>query len=90
MPVLLITYTLKNNEKDYSQLFEAIKNNSNGWWHYLKDAWIVNSSLDHQEYADRLYPFIEKTDYFLVVKITKNYQGWLPKDAWDWLNKLNY
>ena len=88
--VLLITYTLRNSLKDYTPLFEAVKNNSLRWWHYIDSAWIVETMLTPDALAGDLYPFIEQTDYLLVVRIVNEHQGWLPEKAWEWLNSLNY
>lgn len=90
MPVLLVNYALRNANKDYSNLFATIKNNSKKWWHYLDGTWIVDTNDSADAFAKKLYPFIEKSDGLLVVKITREHQGWLPKDAWDWLNDLIY
>ncbi len=90
MPVLLVTYTLRNEVKDYSPLFEAIKNGGTRWWHYIDTVWIVETTLTADQFAHKLYPFIEKPDYLLVVRIMNEHQGWLPKEAWDWINSLNY
>jgi len=89
MPVLLITYSLKNKTKDYSPFFKAIQKNANGWMHYIDDTWIVNTNLEAEKYAEKLYPHMLKNDYLLVVKIYNNHQGWLPEDAWNWLNDKN-
>jgi hypothetical protein len=88
--VLLITYTLNNQNKDYTSLFEGIKSNCNYWWHYFDTTWIVSTTRGASEYAKLLYPHIETTDRLLVVRITKEHQGWLPKDAWNWLNERIY
>ena len=84
----LITYELKNPGRDYSGLYNTIK--SLGlWWHYLASTWIIKSSttLSAREISDRLVPHIDSNDYLLVIKIdTTDSQGWLPQDAWDWLN----
>jgi hypothetical protein len=90
MPVLLVTYSLKNKQKDYSELFSAIKANANGWWHYLDNTWVVNTNKSADEFTRELFPYIEKPDRLLVVKITGDHQGWLPKDAWNWLNNRHY
>lgn len=90
MSVLLVTYTLRNRQRDYTSLFEAIKNNSNEWWHFLVDSWIVSTHHSPETYAQLLYPHIEQADSFLVVRLTRHYQGWLPKEAWDWLNRQIY
>jgi len=90
MSILLITYAKKTPLKDYGPLYEAIKANSLTWWHYLDDVWIVSTSITPDEYAKKLYPFITTNDRLLVAKLSSEYQGWLPTDAWEWLNKQNY
>jgi hypothetical protein len=43
----------------------------------------VDTTLNAHGIWDRLTPHIDKNDFFLVIGVTRNYQGWLPKDAWD-------
>jgi hypothetical protein len=88
--VLLVTYTLRNKFKSYDPLFEAIKANSTRWFHYIDSAWVVETILTADQFAHKLYPFIEQPDYLLVVRIINDHQGWLPKEAWDWLNSIHY
>ena len=90
MRVLLITYTLRNQSKDYSGLFNAIKTHTGWWWHYFETVWIVQSNSTADQLAKQLYSYIENGDHLLVVRLHKDYQGWLPKDAWDWLNARHY
>jgi hypothetical protein len=90
MSILLITYAKKTVLKDYTPLYESIKANSVSWWHYLDDVWIVNSIISADEFAKKLYPYITKDDRLLVVKLTAEHQGWLPPDAWKWLNEQSY
>jgi hypothetical protein len=84
--VLIINYTLRNTLKDYTPLFGAIKNNCTRWWHFLDPTFIVVTTHSANEYAQFLLPHIERTDSLLVVRLQKDYQGWLPEAAWDWLN----
>ena len=88
--VLLVTYTLRNETKDYTPLFTAIKNNGSKWWHYIDMAWIVQTTLTADQFAHKLYPFIEKSDQLLVVQVTREHQGWLPMKAWEWFKTLTY
>lgn len=83
----IITYSLNNKSKDYSNLYNKIKENGL-WWHYIDSSWIIKSSRDANTIANELLPFIETSDNLLVIKIDPtNKQGWLPKDAWDWINR---
>jgi hypothetical protein len=88
--VLLITYKLNNRLKDYSPLFAAVKANSIAWWHYLDTTWIVTTGHSAHSYANMLYPHIEETDRLLIIKVEKDYQGWLTEDAWAWLNNKEF
>jgi hypothetical protein len=89
--VLLITYSLNNQLKDYTPFVAAIKNNCDFWWHYFNTTWIVSTQqYSADAYAKLLYPLMETTDRLLVVRLTAEQQGWLPKEAWDWLNDKHY
>ncbi len=90
MSVLLVTYTLRNKTKDYSPLFNAIKTQTGWWWHYFDTMWIIESTLGATAFAQSLYPFIETTDHLFVVRLAKEYNGWLPKEAWEWLSARHY
>ena len=88
--VLIITYAHKNQFKDYSSFFQAIKSNSNEWWHFMDSTWIVTTHHSANEFAHLLYPHILNSDFVLVAKLAKDFQGWLPREAWDWLNSKIY
>ncbi len=60
------------------------------WWHYFETVWIIESNTTADAFAKSLYPFIENTDHLLVVRLAKEHQGWLPGDAWTWLNGRTY
>ena len=73
MAVYLITYALKNQHRDYSNLFRAIQSNSTHWWHYLPDIWIINTNKTAEQLARALYPFIEQADYLLVKRLAREH-----------------
>jgi len=88
--VLLITYSLRTLNVDYTLLQEAIKRNSTSWWHFLDSTWIVETPLTADDLARILISHIYPADSILVARITPEQQGWLPLSAWEWLNKRNY
>jgi hypothetical protein len=88
--VLIITYALNSKQKDYAPLFDAIKNNAGQWWHFMDSTWIVNTVYSANEFAQFLYPHIVNTDHLLVARLQGEHQGWLPKEAWDWLSSKQY
>ncbi len=80
-----ITYDLKKPGQDYNGLYEAIKG-CGDWWHYLESTWLVDTTLDANGIWNRLSPHVDKNDHVLVIGVTKDYQGWLSNEAWDWLH----
>lgn len=90
MAVLLVTYALNNPSRDYSSLKNAIQTTANGWSHHIDNVWIVNTDLSASDFAHKLLPHILKNDRLLVVKITAEHQGWLPAEAWKWMNERQY
>jgi len=85
--IYAVIYELKKWRKDYSSLFEKIKEYGT-WMHYIDNVWIIESSYDADKISQDLLPLIDqKDDYLLVIKIASDYQGWLPKDAWDWMKE---
>ncbi|HJV46608.1 MAG TPA: hypothetical protein VJ824_12915 [Bacillota bacterium] len=85
MAVYLITYDLKNaSGHDYSALHDKIKS-FGAWWHYLESTWLVDTTMSAQTMSDEIRK-VYQPEYHLVIKLTGlDYQGWLPKEAWDWV-----
>ncbi len=82
----LITYDLKNRSRNYGGLFLAIKG-LGVWWHYLDSTWIIKTNLTSSQIWPYLAQHITTTDHLLIIKIdTNDKYGWLPQDAWNWLN----
>lgn len=81
-----INYDLKRPGQNYDALHEAIKG-CGSWWHYLGSTWLVDTNLNAKGIWDRLSPYVDKNDNMFIVSITRDYNGWLPKAAWDWINQ---
>lgn len=84
---LLITYDLNKPGQNYDELYEAIKSLGT-WWHYLDSTWIVATPLTPDTAWEALKSSFDASDNCLIVDITGDtYQGWLPKEAWEWIHK---
>lgn len=90
MAIYLINYKLGDAGKDYTPFHAEVKKIANGWFSYFDDSWIINTDLTPQVISERLYPYMTKSDRLLVIQLVKNYQGWLPAEAWKWLNERNF
>ncbi len=85
--ILLVTYDLKGSSALYADMFDVLKSQE-GWWHYLSSTWIVSTDYESaRELFQKLKPFIRVGDRLLVVEITPDYSGWLPKKAWTWIKR---
>ena len=58
------------------------------WWHYLPGTWIVNTSLTAEQLARYIYTHLseQERDYLFVTAIRGPMFGWIPTEAWDWIN----
>jgi len=83
--IYAVNYDLRAPGRDYSGLWTAIQG-CGEWWHFLGSTWLVNSSLTAEEIWQRLSPYVDRNDLLLVIGVTKDCQGWLPQEAWQWIN----
>ena len=84
--ILLVSYDLKTAGWNYTPFYEALKQQG-AWWHYLTATWLVATNKSPQEVYTALGQFLSKQDLILIAPITRPYWGYLPKDAWDWIEK---
>ena len=82
----IISYDLNKPGQNYPELYKAIKT-CGSWSHRLDSTWLVDSNLYAQSISDRITPHIDKNDYLLVFRLSKDHQGQLPQKTWDWINK---
>jgi hypothetical protein len=62
---------------------------SSTWAHYLEDTWLIGTFENAQQCFNRIAAHLTKADSLLIVEIKKSstYQGWLPPEAWTWLQQ---
>lgn len=87
MAVYCVSYDLKKPGQNYDDLIEALKNSPN-WWHYLESTWLIYTPETADQLSKRLLNHIDENDRLLVINATRPHAGWLPQDAWDWINKF--
>lgn len=90
MRLLLVTFSLRNPNKDYTAFFVALRGNAINWWHFIEQTTVVSTHRTPQEFATLLIPNIEANDSLLVAEIdVATCQGWLPQQAWDWFRGVS-
>ena len=86
MRVYIVSYGL-GKKKNHIGLFEQLQA-SGGWWHYLDSTWLIATQDDANQLYRRLKPHIdEQEDSILIIQAGTDMQGWLPKDAWEWIHR---
>jgi len=86
MRVYVVSYDLRKPGKDYKGLSDELQR-SPGWWHYLDSTWLIVTSESAAELYNRLIPHLDEGDSILVIQAGSDRQGWLPKDAWTWIQQ---
>ena len=69
----LITYDLGKPGQDYDELFKAIEQLADGWWHCVESVWIINSDLNASEIRNALSSFVDSNDKLVVLTLQGNW-----------------
>lgn len=86
----VITYDLKNEDKDYMPLYDAIKSLGK-WEHPIASTWIVNTSMNAEEISRKLHSdnIMSDNDILFVCQLKiGDRNGWMGKSVWDWIRKI--
>lgn len=85
--LFLFTYQLIPSRPNDGLIKEL--QNSDEWWHYLDFTWIISTNESADEFYSRIAPHLSKADRELIVEFKRGaqYQGWLQKEAWDWIQQ---
>jgi len=89
MAVYMIGYDL-NKDKDYNELYDAIKSSYPTYWHHLDSTWLVDTTNDAKTIKEKIKPHIDDDDSLLIMRVTSDYSGWLTEKAWKWIKDRDY
>jgi hypothetical protein len=84
--ILLVAYELKQPATSYDNLFEILKSKTS-WAHYISSAWLVSTDESPKDLSQQLIPHIFDSDRIIVTEVPPGYAGWLPRKAWDWIER---
>ena len=59
------------------------------WWHYLESSYIIITAtgVTATNVSDFVMNHMTNKHFFVAELNLKNHNGWLPKEAWDWIKK---
>lgn len=83
--ILIVSYDL-DAATNHAPLFEALKQQGT-WWHYLTSTWLISTTKTPEQVYNALVPSMVQSDRILVFELGKAYNGWLPREAWDWIQQ---
>jgi len=84
--VYLISYDLVNPGQRYKKVHEEIQSLGH-WAKPLESTWFVDTTLNASQISERVLKHMDANDYLLVIAVKRDYQGYLKKEIWEWLNK---
>lgn len=86
MRTYIISYDLKVPGRDYTSLYDAIKNLGD-WQHPLESTWVIASEThDQNTIYNNLKATMDQNDLLLIFEVKpKARQGWLAKSFWEWM-----
>jgi len=80
---------LKNRWKNYSSLVQKIESYGT-WMHYIDNVWVIETWDNADKITEDLLPLIDQDkDSLLIMRLAREAQGWLPKEAWEWMSERN-
>lgn len=57
------------------------------WWHYISNVYIIATTKDEKFIADNIISKHPGLNFLVVDVNLEKYNGVLPKNAWEWINK---
>lgn len=86
--VYIINYRLHKPNKNYEELYKAIKNISGTYWLNTTSSWLVETSLTMDQIYELLEPHFDSDDELVVFRLRSEYRGWLKQDDIKWLKDV--
>jgi hypothetical protein BACCOPRO_00146 len=85
MDLYIISYDLKTPGRDYTSLYNAIKDLGE-WQHPLESTWVVSTNYDENQIYNILKQTLDDNDLLMIFQIVPEArQGWLAKSFWEWM-----
>ena len=87
--VCFITYDLNSERQNYEDVIKTIKDCAvdGKWYSCWRSSYLIKTDMKVDEINDKIHQYLDKNDTLFVVEVTSNYQGWINKKDWDFVNK---
>jgi hypothetical protein len=83
MAVLAVQYDLRQPRRDYSGLYEALKEFTH--CHHLDSLWYLDTGNSASEVRDKLKSHVDKDDQLIVIRLRQNWAACNKDHGTAWL-----
>lgn len=85
MRMYVVSYSIADDQVRAG--LEKILFESPGWCSYFPGTWIIVTAEAPHALTARVKDFLAAADRLLIMEVKPNgqYSGWLPEDAWKWV-----
>ena len=87
MNVFMISYDLKNPNRNYDKLYEVIRS-FGGYCHALDSMWFISTYFTKEYVFTKLALVLDENDSFFVNELSPNWRGYLNKQTINWLESI--
>jgi len=85
MPVLLVTYELKNPDQDYSTFRSML--HSYPWMKLSESAVVLECADAPEAFFEGIWPWVDQHDMVLVFEVGSPWAGIAPAEVRSWLKE---
>ena len=88
--IFVVSYDLSPGIlRDVTPFLQELQNTESGrtWWHFLTNTWLIATDETAQQLFARLQAHLKPDDRVLVMGVTQEHSGWLPQEAWKWIQE---
>lgn len=85
--VYIIKYELNQPGKDYTSLYNALRQYQFIRDNSLHSAWFVSTTWTSQQIYQHIAPHFHVNDRIFITQLHRGeYFGWMTRDVWTWIN----
>jgi len=55
MKLLLVTFSLGSQSKDYGESFVSLRGNALNWWYFIEQTYVVSAHYEANDFAQKTY-----------------------------------
>ena len=87
----IIAHSFKDENKDYADFYNALKNGVDEYRHIMNGVWVVKTDKKAAELRDMLMPFMtfqeRCCDLFFISELGDDRDGMIAKSYWEFFKK---